>query len=164
MQQIFLAPPLPLDDSQVGITVFNFGQRQYYIEDYLEEIDKASYIRIYLHANVLELEAEINVNHVTAVNIYKIARNQCLMCARFFVLALGGIETPRLLLLSKMSGKRGLAISMTLLPNVLWNTPIFRPGSSFQTILNFIKKLVFMPSGMSEQVMLSWAGKLTQTY
>ncbi len=102
------APILPLDASQIETTVFHFGQRKYFFEDYREEIDKAANIRIYLYANVLEIESETNAKHVKAVHVRTLNGNQCRIQGRIFVLALGGIETPRLLLLSNRVQKEGL--------------------------------------------------------
>ena len=160
-QDIFSAPLLPLDDSQVETTVFHFGQRKYYFEDYLEEIDKASNIRIYLHANVLELETEINANHVTAVKIQTLARNQCLMRARFFVLALGGIETPRLLLLSNSVRKEGLGNQHDLVGRFFMEHPHLASGFFVPDDPELYKKFGFYAPRTSEDYAVM--GKLTVT-
>lgn len=107
-QDAVSALPLPLDASQVETTVFHFGQRKFFYKDYREEIDKATNIRVYLHANVTEVETKENGNHVTGVQVKTFSGNQCRVRAKFVILALGGIETPRLLLLSNSIQKEGL--------------------------------------------------------
>jgi choline dehydrogenase-like flavoprotein len=102
------APRLPLDPDRVATTVFHFGQRKFFFEDYRREIERAANMRIYLYANALEVETDENACRVTALRVKTLAGNQCRVRAGIFVLALGGIETPRLLLLSRRVQTEGL--------------------------------------------------------
>ena len=102
------APRLPLDSKKVATTIFHFGQRKIFFEDYRKAIEQAGNIRICLYANVMEVETDENVCRVTALRVKTLAGNQCRVRAAIFVLALGGIETPRLLLLSRRFQSEGL--------------------------------------------------------
>lgn len=102
------APCLPLDSKKVETTIFHFGQRKVFYDDYRKEIEMAGNIHTYLHANVMEVETDENACRVTAFRVKTLAGNQCRVRAGIFVLALGGIETPRLLLLSRSVQKEGI--------------------------------------------------------
>jgi choline dehydrogenase-like flavoprotein len=102
------APRLPLDHGKVETTIFHFGQRKFFCEDYRKELETARNIHVFLYANVLEVETDEQAGRVTALRVKTLNGNQCRVRARIFVLALGGIETPRLLLLSRRVQKEGL--------------------------------------------------------
>src|SRR5205823_3827090 len=57
-------------------------------------------IRTYLFANAVEIETSPNGQVVTGLQIATLRGNQFRLTARMTVLAVGGIEVPRLLLLS----------------------------------------------------------------
>jgi len=58
----------------------------------------ASNIDVFLHANLVGLEAEAGVRHITAANIASLAGHLVRVEATVFVLAAGGLENPRILL------------------------------------------------------------------
>jgi choline dehydrogenase-like flavoprotein len=107
-EELLRAPSLPLDPKQIVTTIFHFGQRKFFFEDYRKEIENATNIRAYLYANVLEVETDEHACRTTAFRVKTLAGNQARINAGLFVLALGGIETPRLLLLSRRVQKEGL--------------------------------------------------------
>jgi choline dehydrogenase-like flavoprotein len=68
---------------------------------YRDEIRQAPNISTYLHANVLELETDRTANSVTRVRVSSLERNEFFLFARVYIVATGGIENARILLLSK---------------------------------------------------------------
>jgi choline dehydrogenase-like flavoprotein len=100
--------PLPLNGGRVLTTIFQFAVRDPFFTDYREELEKAENIEIYLHANALEVETVETAETVTGIRATTLAGKEFRVKARFYVLALGGIETPRLLLLSNRVQKTGL--------------------------------------------------------
>ncbi len=155
------APHLPLDSSKVETTVFHFGQRKFFYEDYLDEIDKAANIRIYLHANVIEVESDENTNRVTAVQVKTLAGNQCRIRAGFFILALGGVETPRLLLLSNSIQKEGLGNQHDLVGRYFMEHPHLWSGYFIPRDPGIIKQWgLYVPRAVDDYAVM---GKLTVT-
>jgi choline dehydrogenase-like flavoprotein len=75
---------------------------------YREEIRAASNVDTYLHANVLEFEANESGRAVKRLRVTSLARNDFFVSARTYVLATGGIENARLLLLSNRTNRNGL--------------------------------------------------------
>lgn len=65
-------------------------------------------IQIYLHSNVLELRTDDEAKTVTDVRVGTLEGNNFCVSAKMFILATGGIENPRLLLLSNKTQTAGL--------------------------------------------------------
>jgi choline dehydrogenase-like flavoprotein len=68
--------------------------------DYLADIERAPNITMLLHANLLELNVSPDGHAIQDASIGSLAGNRGVVRARHFVLACGGIENARLLLLS----------------------------------------------------------------
>jgi len=71
---------------------------------YASELTKSAGIRIYLHANVLRLKCSAQGNAVAAVEAATLSGQRFEVRPRLAVLAAGGIENARLLLLSTRQG------------------------------------------------------------
>lgn len=99
---------LPLDEQRIKTTMFQFGPRNLFFSDYLEEIRHARNVTAYLHANALEVETSEAAREVTGIKAATLKGNSFKVKARVYILALGGIETPRLLLLSNKVQSMGL--------------------------------------------------------
>ncbi|MEP7314239.1 MAG: GMC oxidoreductase [Pseudomonadota bacterium] len=102
-----LVPPLPLDDGIVENKFFatsglKFGAR------YREELSNASGVTVLLHATVLELVPNESVTALHTARIVGADGRQGTLKARYFVIAAGGIENARLLLLSDSVATAGL--------------------------------------------------------
>lgn len=101
-------PRLPFTNGQVETTIFQFGPRAPFFRDYCEEIKHADNITTYLHANVVEIETAEMAQPVTRLRVACLQGNRFWVSAKLFVLATGGIEVPRLLLLSNKTQSAGL--------------------------------------------------------
>ena len=71
-----------------------FGQR------YRETLARAASVQVLLHANAMELEANVDATMVTRLRVGCLSGNRFWVKARHYVLAAGGVENARLLLLS----------------------------------------------------------------
>jgi choline dehydrogenase-like flavoprotein len=79
-----------------------FGQK------YRSDLEGAANVAAYLHANVTELETASDGSHVRAARLRTLDGKTGVARARVFVLATGGIENARLLLLSNRTEPKGL--------------------------------------------------------
>lgn len=86
---------------RVHTTMFQFAHRDIFFRQYREEIERAPNVDTYLYANAVEIETTESAGEVTRILAATLAGNRFQVRARLYVLALGGLETPRLLLLSK---------------------------------------------------------------
>jgi choline dehydrogenase-like flavoprotein len=80
----------------------NFG------EAYRSRLAEAENVDVLLHANLVEIETGDDANHVTAFRIASLNGKSTRIRAKSYVLALGGIENPRLLLNSDRVIQGGL--------------------------------------------------------
>lgn len=100
--------PLPMSGGQVQTIIFQFGVRDVFYADYRKEIEEAENIETYLHANALEVETSETAGNVSSIRAATLEGKELRVKARLYILALGGIETPRLLLLSNHVQPTGL--------------------------------------------------------
>ncbi|MDY7077384.1 MAG: GMC oxidoreductase, partial [Chloroflexota bacterium] len=101
-------PRLPFRNDRVKTAIFQFGTRDTFINDHRDEITRADNISTYLYANAVELETNETAQTATRLRVACLGGNQFWVRARLFVLAMGAIETPRLLLLSNNVQSAGL--------------------------------------------------------
>ncbi|WDS36916.1 GMC family oxidoreductase [Pseudoxanthomonas sp.] len=92
-------PPIPFDRDKLNNQIFMrtpllFGR------DYLAEIERAPNVTALLHANLLELNVTPDGRAIQGATIGSLSGKRSVVRARHFVLACGGIENARLLLLS----------------------------------------------------------------
>lgn len=73
-----------------------------------DELEKSKNISVYLDLNVIELNAGENGNRITSISLVSKSGNLLNLRARIFVLATGGIENARLLLVSNSIIKEGI--------------------------------------------------------
>jgi choline dehydrogenase-like flavoprotein len=99
-------PTLPLPTGPGETTVFHHGSVDF--DGYYQELVRASNVTLLLHATVVELATEGNPGLVDCVELRRDDGSRAFVRARLVVLAAGGIENPRLLLLSRKVHRRGL--------------------------------------------------------
>jgi choline dehydrogenase-like flavoprotein len=102
------ASPLPLKSERLITSMFQFGPRDVFYQQYREELKQASNITIYVNANTLELETNDSAQTATRARVASVPGRQFWVEAKLFVLATGGIENARLLLLSNQRQPAGL--------------------------------------------------------
>ncbi|MDJ0691608.1 MAG: GMC family oxidoreductase [Xenococcaceae cyanobacterium MO_188.B32] len=83
-------------------THLRFGQA------YRAELEQASNIKTYLHANVVEVETNEVAKTATRLRVATLEGKKFWVSAKAFILAVGGIENPRLLLASNQVQSNGL--------------------------------------------------------
>lgn len=104
------------------------GARRRFAKNYGREIERAENVVVLLHANVQELEADEHGRTVVAVRGTTLEHNRFRVSARAFVLAAGGIENARLLLLSRSRRPAGLGNGHGLVGRFFLEHPRFVGG------------------------------------
>jgi len=99
---------IPFAGDRVSTSMFQLAPRTIFTHDYREEVGHSSNITTYLNANVVEIETNETAKTVTRVRVACLQGNQFWVCAKVFILATGGIENARLLLLSNKTQTTGL--------------------------------------------------------
>ena len=98
-------------------------------ETYRRELERARNVLTYLHANAIELETDEAAATVSRVRVARLEGGAFWVRARFFVLAAGGIENPRLLLASDRGNARGLGNEHDLVGRFFLEHPRFRAAT-----------------------------------
>jgi choline dehydrogenase-like flavoprotein len=73
-----------------------------------DELDAAPNVRVILHAEVTRLDLQEGGDAISTVPIVTVAGNALKVNAKYFILAAGGIENPRILLLSNHQRSTGI--------------------------------------------------------
>ena len=91
---------LPFDPRQLEPSIYRFSVPTRFGQVYREALRKAANVRCYLNANVLKIRTSDNAGIATEVAAGTLSGTRFSVRAKCFVLAAGGIENTRLLLLS----------------------------------------------------------------
>ncbi len=122
------AKAFPLKGDRLTTTVFQFGPRDIFAQDYRQEIQASDNITTYLYANVVEIETNESASQVTRLKVACLNGKNVWVAAKIFILAMGGVENARLLLLSNQVQKSGLANQHDLVGRFYMDHPGFRIG------------------------------------
>ncbi len=122
------SPRLPLDPGVITTGVFQFSPKDAFIDEYRQEICNSPNITTYLNANVVEIETDEIAQQVNRVRVACLQGNQFWVTAKIFVLATGGIENARLLLMSNKVQKTGLGNQNDVVGRFFMDHPQVRSG------------------------------------
>ena len=96
---------------------------------YRDDIAGSSNVKTYLGANVTEIDSPEAGARVTSVRVHTLAGNSFRVAARTYILATGGIETPRLLLASNRHQPAGVGNQNGLVGRYFMDHPRLLSGS-----------------------------------
>ena len=99
---------LPFPPDRIVTQMFQFGRKTVFTRDIPDDLGRAANFTVYLNANVVEIETDEPGQSATRVKVACLGGNEFHVAAKYFVLAAGGIENARLLLLSDQVQARGL--------------------------------------------------------
>lgn len=121
-------PELPLASKRLTTTVFQFGPSAAFTQEHRDTAIKAKNITVYLNANAVELETDEGAKAVTRVRFVCFPGKQFWVSAKMVILATGGLENARLLLLSDQTQKSGLGNQNDLVGRFFMDHPLVRTG------------------------------------
>lgn len=119
---------LPLDSAQVESNVFYMSPPTRFGTVYRERLERAKNIDVYLNANLTDFETDEGATSVKTARLKCLEGNAFEIHARSFVLACGGLENPRLLLLSNRSNPAGLGNDHDRVGRYFMEHPMNTPG------------------------------------
>ena len=121
-------PVLPINNGDVQTVIYKFAHSKPFISDYLDEVAGSENVTVCLHSNVLEIETNHTGDCVARLRASTLAGKQFSVRAQVYILAAGGIEVPRLLLLSNRKQPRGLGNEHDLVGRYFQEHPHFWSG------------------------------------
>jgi choline dehydrogenase-like flavoprotein len=121
-------PPLPISDPDVQTVIYKFAHSEPFVRDYPDQVRRAENITVCLHSNVVEIETNQTGDCVSRLRIRTLGGKEFSVRAGIYVLAAGGIEIPRLLLLSDRIHRNGLGNEHDLVGRFFMEHPHFWSG------------------------------------
>lgn len=128
---------IPLATGDMRDTVAQFSPPVRFGKAYRDELSRSSRVRVFLYANVQNIDADAQGTSVSRLQVATISGRKMTVVARIFVLAAGGIENARLLLASNNVQKAGLGNANDLVgryfmdhPRMMCGKVRFRPGNA----------------------------------
>lgn len=118
------AKRLPFKGDRMITSMSQYGLRDPFTTQYPQEMQKVGNITTLIHANVLEFEVDETAQTVTQVRISTLQDQVCWLKAKVFVLATGGLENARLLLLSNQRQSAGLGNQHDVVGRYFMDRPI----------------------------------------
>src|SRR6185436_3229531 len=101
------------------------------LAEYKQAVTGLANVQVYLHANAVEIDTDAGATRAEAVRVATLRGNGFRVRARAFVLAAGGIENARLLLVSRpKAAPNGLGNDHDLIGRYFANHATFGPGTA----------------------------------
>lgn len=119
---------LPLNSNKIQTILYKFGARDLLRDHYRERIEKAPNITTFLHATVQEVETDESGRLGTRLQVACLSGPRFSVSAKIIILALGGLEVPRLLLISRKYHPQGLGNQHDLVGRFFMEHLHFRSG------------------------------------
>ncbi|MDX2098951.1 MAG: GMC family oxidoreductase [Leptolyngbyaceae cyanobacterium bins.59] len=115
---------LPFKGDRVTTSMSQYGLRDPFTTEYREDLKQASNITTILYGNVVEIETDETAQTVTRLRVVCLQGRQFWVSAKLFVLATGGMENARLLLLSNQRQPAGLGNQQDVVGRYFMDRPI----------------------------------------
>jgi choline dehydrogenase-like flavoprotein len=151
-------PRLPLASDRIKSTVYQFGARNVFTHEIRHEIKQSKNLTTYLNANVLEIETN-DAKTINSVRVGCLHGHQFRVGAKIFILAMGGIENARLLLLSNKTQNVGLGNHNDLVGRFFMEHPYLRLGMFTPTNRQLFKSATLYDIHWKNNLLIM--GKLT---
>ena len=123
--------------SLLGKSSIRFGQA------YRDKLEKSRNITICLNANVTEIEASDNLNQAVCLHLACLHGSRFFIKAKVYILACGGLENARLLLLSRRQNTAGLGNEFDTVGRYYMDHPKVEHGMIRTHNRNFNSPLLF---------------------
>jgi choline dehydrogenase-like flavoprotein len=119
----------PLASARIADTISQFSPPVRFGIDYRDDLARSTRIKVYLYANVVDIEARADADAVARLQVRTLSGASATVRARCYVLACGGIENARLLLASNRARPAGLGNAHDLVGRYFMDHPRLMFGS-----------------------------------
>ncbi len=120
---------IPLTSGKVKDAISQFSPPVRFGKMYHDDLKRAQHVRVYLYANVVNIETDEHARTVSRVKVVTLSGRTIYVSAKQFVLATGGIENPRLLLASNKVQAAGLGNGNDLVGRFFMDHPRLLSGN-----------------------------------
>ncbi len=119
---------IPLASGRVRDTISQFSPPVRFGRHYRKALQRASHVRVFLHANVTALLCDRACTRISQVRVQTLEGKSMTVAARVFILATGGIENARLLLASNQQMACGIGNRRDLVGRYFMDHPRMQAG------------------------------------
>jgi len=119
--------PIKMNPARVVTGISQFSPPARFARLYRDELAKSKMVRVYLYANVVEIDASAGPA-VRSVQVKTLTGRSVVASAKIFVLATGGIENARLLLASNKARPNGIGNDHDLVGRYFMDHPRLLTG------------------------------------
>jgi choline dehydrogenase-like flavoprotein len=126
---------LGVDPDKLKTALFQVSPPTRFGTVYREPLEQAANVTVLLHANVLEVQTDATASRVLGLRATSLGGPPFEVAARFVVLALGGLENARLLLLSNRVQTAGLGNTHDVVGRYFMDHP-WMTGAGFAAFAN----------------------------
>ena len=116
---------------RITSSMFKFGPSAIYFSEYRQDLSKAPNITTYSNANVVEIEADETAQTIKRVHAACLTGTRFTVEAKIFILATGGMENARLLLMSNKVQTKGLGNAHDVVGRYFMDHPLVDCGMLF---------------------------------
>lgn len=127
--KFFKSQPILFDDASLRCSAFQFGKTILFGKHYRAVLRQAVHIRVFLHANVTNIQRHPTANTIEHIDVRTLNGKHVQVKAEIFILACGGIENPRLMLLSDTVEPHGLGNQEDLVGRFFMEHPTTTVGT-----------------------------------
>ncbi len=135
--------PIEWADNSFTSKVYQFGPRQVFHQDHLEELRQSQGVNIYLYATAVELELRPNSQLIERIRYTNGTGKTYWVEARLFVIATGGIETAKLMLASNQHQPSGIGNENDLVGRFFMDHVLLDIGSLYPDSVGLFTQLAF---------------------
>ena len=119
---------LNLDKKRLKTAVYGQSPPTRFGSKYRDELAQSENVAVYLYANVLTLISNESAAHIDQLQVASIGGHRFQVKAKQIILATGGMENARLLLLSKQINPKGIGNDNDLVGRFFMDHILLRPG------------------------------------
>jgi choline dehydrogenase-like flavoprotein len=128
-QKIEQSPPA-FDTTRLRPTIFQISPPTRFGQVYRNDLENEDNVTVYLNASAMDLQANSNASAVERVQVATLEGTSFFIRAKYIILAAGGLENARLLLLSRGVQANGLANTHDVVGRYFMDHPYF-PAAGF---------------------------------
>ncbi|MGC3947907.1 MAG: GMC family oxidoreductase [Chryseolinea sp.] len=125
----------------VNTRVFKFGPSDVYTKEYTDDLRDSSHTSVYIYGSAAELIPDESGKNIKELRVASISGNKFTMRASLFILAAGGLDNPRIMLMSNSVQPAGVGNQHDVVGRYFMDHPLVTTGQLFPPNKEVIKKL-----------------------
>ena len=150
----FLKPEPGFEELDCHFRLFQVSPPTRFGTLYRRDLETASRLRVLLNSTVTEIVTPPNGRRIKKVNVDSLTGNRFQVRAKVFVIACGGIENARLLLLSQSQSPAGLGNQQGWIGRCFMDHPAAQPLGTIQFLGRNPRRISQRGAGMNSPTMI----------